>query len=51
MLEKLTENAVVAADDVAKLYFGETAGTGAQKTQNFPDESNAKVELEYASAI
>mgnify|MGYP003350814989 CR=1 FL=1 len=39
LFEKLSEDAVVAADDVAELHFGEAAGAGAQKTNNLPDES------------
>jgi hypothetical protein len=39
LLEKLSEDAVVAADDVAEFNFGKAAGASAQKADNLPDES------------
>jgi hypothetical protein len=39
LLEKLSEDAVVAADDVAEFNFGKAAGASTQKADNLPDES------------
>ena len=38
MLEKLSENPVIAADDIAKFHLSQAAGACAEKTHDFPYE-------------